>query len=176
MNLKLLEQIVRHIFANFMIVSSEFVNEKRSKSLMSTDFLLKEKLSFDTDNGKIFNRVWGCQLSALDHEVKILLGDCSQDTLTKEYCLLIQLKGSPAYGLYLIDTDDSEISAEPMIACTMNEKDWLECNTYLQATFLAAMENLKELGFTWKKCTDYKSQYEMMKSFIEFHDAHYEAE
>ena len=61
MNIKLLDQIVRHIFSNLLIIKSDFVDTKSSKVLKSKDFLLKEKLTFETDVGSISNKLWGCQ-------------------------------------------------------------------------------------------------------------------
>lgn len=174
MNLKLLNQIVRHVLANLLIIKSEFIDSDSCKSLKSKDFMLGEKLEFDTENGLVSNNLWGCQISTGDQEIKIVLGDCSQDNIT-EYCLIVQLKDTPAYGIYLVDDDSSDkIPGDAFLACTINEKDWLICNTYLQATFLSGMEQIKELGLSWNKCSNYQSQIDIMKSFIKYHESYYE--
>ncbi len=175
MNTRLLEQIVRNILENFKVIPSEFVSDEKTKSLMTNEFLLKDTLSFEVDGVNRTNKIWGCQIFYSESEFKILLGDCSQEDDIPEFCLIFQLKGTPAYGVYLVYNDlvDKEVPSDPLIACSLNETDWLECNTYLQATFLAGMENLKELGLAWKKCTNYRTQFEMMKSFIKFHESHY---
>ena len=72
------------------------------------------------------------------------------------------------YGLYLVNSD--LVSPNPLIAVSMNGKDWLECNTYLQATFLAAMESIKGLGLSWSKADPYKEQLVSLLSFIKFHN------
>jgi hypothetical protein len=51
----------------------------------------------------------------------------------------------------------------------MDSKSWLECNTFLQATFLTGMEKVKEIGFAWSKATNYQPQYQAMLSFITHH-------
>jgi len=175
MNSRLLEQIVRNVFENFRIIPSEFVDTDRTKSLMDNEFLLKEVLSFEMDGVNRSNKIWGCQIFHGESEFKILLGDCSQEDDIPEYCLIIQLKGAPAYGMYLVYNDvvNSNISSDPMIAVSLDQSNWLICNTYLQATFLAGMENLKELGLPWKKCQHYSVQIEMMKSFIKLHESYY---
>ena len=180
MNKELLEQIVKHIFANLLVIESPYVNKDLSKSLMTKEYLLNDHLSFDcNDEDKDIvkqNNIWGCQISTDNSEFKILLGDCSIDKYVSEYCLLVQLKDSPAYGVYITYTDSvftEDFITEPLIACTLNSTDWLECNTYLQATFLAGMEQIKELGLSWNKCSNYKDQLNMMKSFIKYHASYY---
>lgn len=175
MNYVLMEQVIRHVMANLAIVPASFVNIAKTKSLTSKEFILKEKLIFETEEGTISNRIWGCQISAEQQEIKLLVGDCSQDKETLEYCLIVQLKDSPAYGLYLAYSSKDDFSAEPMIAVSVNSKDWMECSTYLQATFLAGMEQVRDLGIGWTKCSDYTESYELMLQFIKFHTEFYEA-
>jgi hypothetical protein len=91
--------------------------------------------------------------------------------------LIVQLKNTPAWGAYLIDQDFvNERPGNAFLACTINEKDWMECNTYLQSAFLSGMEHIKELGLSWTKCSDYKDHINLIKSFIKYHDSFYEAE
>jgi hypothetical protein len=37
------------------------------------------------------------------------------------------------------------------------------------------MEQIRDIGLTWSKCTNYKDQYDLMISFIDFHSTVYEA-
>lgn len=173
MNKILLENIVKHILANLAIIPSSHVNLSATKSLKSKEFLFTEKLPFIMEDGLQVNRsVWGCQLSVEQQEIKILLADCSIEQDIPEYALLVQLKDNPYYGVYLVHSD--EVDSEPMIGCSLNGKDWMECQTYLQATFLAAMEQTRDIGFTWNKCTNYKVHLESLLSFIKFHHSVYE--
>jgi hypothetical protein len=172
MNKILLEQIVKHIYANLLIIPSDHVDADNSKSLMSDPYKLDDTLKFNLGSVERksyvkYNPIWGCEISTGDQELKILLGDCSDDQHI-DYCLLVHLKNSPAYGIYFVH--DENIDCEAMIACTLNNQDWLTCNTYLQATFLAAMEQCKELGLNWRKCTSYEEELKMMKSFINYHN------
>jgi len=172
MNKVLMENIVRHVFSNLAVIPSAFVNIDKTKSLMSKEFLLNDTLSFENESGIVKNKIWGCQISADQQELKILLGDCSQEKQVPEYCLIVQLKDAPAYGIYLICNSEN---AESLIACTLSGKEWMECQTYLQATFLAGMEQIRDIGLSWNKCSDYKDQYDLMISFIDFHNTVYEA-
>lgn len=170
MNKVLRETIVEHVLAGFIIIPSSFVAYDKSKSLKSKEYLLTETVSFKLDEETIKNKVWGCQLAQQD--IKILLVDCAVDKSIPEYAFLISVKNQPTYGLYLV-YNDTNIDGESLIAVSMNGKDWLECNTFLQATFLAGMESLKELGLAWEKCTDYKDQLASILSFIKFHNELY---
>jgi len=180
MNKVLLENIIKHILANLAIIPEPYVNYAKTKSLVSKEFLLPETLSFETESGEIFkNQIWGCQISADQQELKILLGDCSQIKEIPEYCLIVQLKNAPAYGMYLVYPDHTYaaegMNSEALLACTMDGTDWMICQTYLQATFLAGMEQIKDMGMAWNKCSDYQDQYRLMTSFIKYHHNIYEA-
>lgn len=177
MNRVLTETIVRHVMANLAVIPSSFINLDKSKSIMSKEFLLPEKIVFEGEDGsKTQNKIWGCQISVEKQELKMLLGDCTQDKDLPEFSLVVQLKGAPAYGLYLVYNDlvGNQIDSEALISCTLDGKAWMECQTYLQATFLAGMEQMKDIGLGWNKCTDYKEQYDMLLSFIQFHSTVYE--
>jgi hypothetical protein len=178
MNTYLCEQIVRHVLSNFRIIPSKFVNVTKTDSLINKEFALLETLSFDNEGTIITNHIWGVQLSAGSQEIKILLGDCSIDPNIPEFCLMVQLKDAPVYGLYLVYNDliNKTIDSEAMIAYNLDSKGWLECGTFLQATFLAGMEQLKDIGFAWSKCSNYKPIHQAMLSFIKFHSELYEAE
>lgn len=177
MNFSLMEEIVRHIFSNLAVVPNSAINENKSSSLRDNEFLLPEKLSFiDADGKEIKNSVWGCHVMSIKSTemITIILGDCTQYADIPEFCLFVQLTGTPAYGCYLVYNDlKQDCLADPLIAVSANNKDWMVCDTYLQATFLAGMEQIRDLNFGRKKCSDYKSQYDMMVSFIKYYSVFY---
>jgi len=167
MNLILREEIVKHVMSNFQIIPSDFVNSDKSRSLMSPDLLLENKLKFENND----KNIWGCKLLLDKQEFKILVGDCTQDKKYPEFCIITQLEGTPAYGLYLVYNEDD---SEALIACSLDGKTWMECNTYLQSTFLAGVEQIRDIAVPWEKCKEYKDQYDMMVSFIKYHTSMYE--
>lgn len=177
MNPNLRAEIVKHIFANFGVIPADYVSEK-THSLAGKEYLLPEKLSFEGDDDILENKIWGCQLSADVQEIKILLADCAQEESSPEYCLLVQLKNAPAYGIYLTFNESfgNQIGSACMIAYSLDSKLWMECSTFLQATFLSGMEQVRETGFAWNKITNYQSQYQTLISFIKYHSSIYEAE
>ncbi|CAB4197020.1 hypothetical protein UFOVP1290_540 [uncultured Caudovirales phage] len=175
MNKNLSKEIVKHIFANFGIIPSDFVNQDNLLSLISKEYLLDDTISFENENGNLLkNKIWGCQLSTNLQELKILVGDLSQDIYVKEYCMIIQLKDSPVYALYYSYSIHDILDNESVIAFSLDKQKWIECETYLQATFLAGMQQVKDIGFAWNKCSDYKSQHKAMINFIKYYSAMYE--
>lgn len=175
MNKNLTEEIVKHIMANFLIIPSEHINQETNQPLISKEYLLNEKLTFEVDDVKIINKTYGCQLAIGEQDIKILLGNCTVEKEVPEFCLIVQLKGAPFYGMYLCYTDllEEKSDAEIMLGCSLDGKSWMECNTYLQATFLAGMEQIKDTGLTWEKCIDYKDQQNALLSFLVYHSEIY---
>ena len=177
MNFSLMEEIIRHIFSNLAVVPNSTINLDKTTSIRAKEFILPEILIFtDEDEKEIKNCIWGCSLSTNQNPegLTILLGDCTQYADIPEYCVVVQLKNAPIYGLYLVYNDlrDGCLS-DPLIAVSINNKDWMPCDTYLQATFLAGMEQIRNLNFNLNKCIDYKNQHEMMLSFIRFYSLFY---
>jgi hypothetical protein len=177
MNRELTEQIAYHILASLGVLPATFINAEKISSLNEKQFILTETISFEEDSA--LHSIYGCQIITADNtELKILLADCTQAASIPEFCLIVQLKDSPAYGVYLIFNKlvaYDPPSSEAMIAVNM-EKNWMPCDTYLQATFLAGMERIKDLGLGWGKCSSYQEQYKLLLSFIKFHDVFFDGE
>lgn len=175
MNKQLTEQIINHVFSNLLIINNS-IDSNRYTSIVSNDYLLPETISFENDkNKKIVNKIWGVELLVENQKLKMLLANCSIDNDSIEYALCIKLEGSPAYGLYSVYTINSSINIEnaPLISISIDGQNWMTCNTYLQATFLAAMENIKQIPYTLTKCKDYKDEYNLLISFIKYHESLY---
>jgi len=167
MNISLTEEIIKHILSNLSI------HDNLSLSSLKNDiYLLPLKLKFQLeDNKNIENNIWGCQINIGNQLLKIILGDTSSESDFSEYCLIVHLEGSPYYGLYLsFDVNQSQA----MIACSINGTDWMLCDIYLQATFLAAMEKLKEKFLSQSQCTSFKNEHQAMLNFIKYHTSMHE--
>ena len=172
MSIKLTEIIIDHIYSNLVIVPSDYVNQEKSQSILSKDFLLVDRtLDFKDSKNSYHNKVWSCQATSSDQTIHLMVGDCSLDENIPEYCLIVKIDNLPTYGCYLVA--DEDYSSDALIACTLNGTDWMSCSTYLQATFLAGMEQLKDLFLTWKKTSNHTEQFDLMKSFLTFHSSIY---
>jgi len=176
MNRKLTEQIALHILANLGVVTANFVNKESTQSIINNSYLLPEKISFVGEDKELRKNIYGCQVSVADaKELRLLLADCTQEKEFPEFALLVQLKDSPAFGLYMIVSND-KIDSEVLFAVSTDKQSWMPCSIYLQATFLAGMEQLRDIGFGWTKATNYSEQYHRLLSFIKFHHSYYQEE
>jgi hypothetical protein len=176
MNKVLTEQIVFHILANLGVLSAKFVNQEATQSMIDPAYMLPEKVTFE-DEGKVIRKnIYGCQVTVADSkELRLLLADCTQDKQYPEYALLVQLKDAPAFGVYAIVTTE-QVDSEVLVAVSTDKQNWMPCNMYLQATFLAGMEQIRDVGFGWGKATNYSEQYQQLMTFIKFHHNYYSQE
>lgn len=174
MNKLLTEQIINHVFSGFCLIPSNSFQDS-FKSIKSKEYLLDCKLSFeDQNNQEITNKVWGIKLNVENQDLKILVGDCSIEEGITEYAAIVNLQDSPTYGLYSVY--GKSLDSQALIAASVDQKGWIVCSTYLQATFLSAMEHVKEIGFSWEKCREFQPQFESLQSFIKFHSEFHEEE
>jgi len=165
MNIHLTEQIIKHILSSLRVISSDFVDPK-SQTLISRSFLLYDKLNLQVEEDEVIqNNVWGCKFHIEGKELKIIVGDASIDDSVTEFCAIIHLDHSPTYGMYISLDEDSKA----LIGCSINSRDWMTCSTYLEATFLAGMEQMKSHLLLPQVCENYKSEFESMISFLDFH-------
>lgn len=174
MNYALMEQIIRHIMANLSIISTPYINNV-GKNLRSKEFLSDKKIKFEINDAIIEHNVYSCETMADAKRLKILLADCSAiKTNVLEFALMVCVEDMPTYGLYLVFNDlEKTIHPEPMIAVSLNSKDFMICNTYLQNTFCAGMEELRELGFNWAPHIITEEDFSILSNFIDYHDDYY---
>lgn len=173
MNPILMENIVEHIFANLGLIAVPYIDHRHTRSLINKEYrLLDKQLTFGIDTDTVHRPVYACQVTLANKTFKVMVGDCSQDSKSPEYCVVIQLTDMPAYGMYLVCSH--ELDKEALIAVTINDKDWMPCSTFLQATCLAAMEQLRDIGMGWSKCVNYNKHYDTLLSMIQFHNSYYE--
>lgn len=173
MNIKLTEQIINHIFSNFLIINASEFDQKRFKGIKSSDFLLDKKVSFEDDNNqKIENNTWGVQLSVEGQQVKILLADCSVSKDVAEYALIVAVKDVPTYGVYSAYSTSSEarVNSLALIALNADKQNWVQCNIQIQATFLAGMEQIKDIPYNLERLSNYSDEYNLLLSFLNYHE------
>src|SRR5579863_8385254 len=103
MNKILMENIVEHIFANLGLIAVPYVDHQRSQSIVDKEYrLLDKRLTFGVGSEAVHRPVYGCQITLANKAFKVMAGDCSQDSQSPEYCVVIQLTDMPAYGMYLV--------------------------------------------------------------------------
>jgi hypothetical protein len=153
MSKELAKEIIKHIYKGFGISS-------KTKSIISKEYLLDKKITFVEDELSEAGTLYGCQLSAGDQEVKVIVADASYEQYG-EFYMIVHLKGAPYYGL-------SFSFNHYVLGYSIDGKGWDNCSVYLQGTFLAAMEQLKESHLNWNKCYDYQDENDSLPHFVEF--------
>lgn len=174
MNLELTKNIIKHIYSSLLIIPSDFIKVDKNNSLMDKEYLIEQTLNLNDTVNVFKNKVWGCQSDVSGKKMSLLVADCSVDQDIEEYCLVVKLEDSPSYGCYLVVNED--YNSDALIACTLDGKSWMECTTYLQATFLAGMEQLKEVNSPWSKIDNFEVEFDLLKSFLSFHNSTMESE
>lgn len=170
MNYDLTEQIIRHIFKNIGIQNS--ANENQINSLIREEFLTHKSLELEEDGNVNKYPIYGCEITIPNgsEKISIVLSDISNEI--PEYLLLVRLNNAPPYAVHLAYADklgQREIS-NPLIAYYFVSSKWAECNTYLQATFLAGMEQLKDIHIPWMPIKSIDESYFILLEFLEFVD------
>ncbi len=174
MNKKLTIEIIDHIFSGLGLSPIRSIDTDKFESLKNKKYLLSETVDFDLEDSVIKNNVWGTQFFIEGSYLKILAADCTTEDGVLGYAVIIHLQDNPAYGIYLDYSSQFEIDSQPLIAVSVDNQKWLPCNIYLQATFLAAMENVKQVGLKWEKCKDYNQDFSNLLNFIKYHGNYYE--
>jgi len=146
-------EIIRYVFDNFGIYNSKV------HSIQSDVFLTNERLSFKDDNDKLVEcPIWACEAPIYNSKFQII--SCRFDS-DKEAALLVRLEGCPIYGCYLAE--------QGFIACQAKDK-WLPANMFITASFLAGVEQLREIGAPFEKIEDVNELVKLLKGFISFYD------
>lgn len=171
MSNKLTEEIINHIFSNLFIINNSQFDNNKFKSLKSDDFILNKNISFEDENGQeIKKNIWGVQIMIEKQPFKMLLADCSIEPNIAEYCLIVSLSDAPTYGVYSCYSFKDPLDSQALIAISVDKQNYMQCNMYLQATFLAGMENLKDIPYTMEKVSDYDQEYNLLLSFLNYHN------
>lgn len=157
---KLTDAIIEHIFKNLGLY-----NHQVPVSICHDIFLTKEQISFFLEK-ELFAPVWACQTSINDKKLSIICTSFGYD----ERFVVVKLDGNPAYGLYL-DYDAHDKYVNGFIATEIKSKAWIPTTIFLQATFLAGMEQLKDLTSKYDKASGLEELFLLLKEFIAYREA-----
>lgn len=170
MNFELTKQISIHILSNLGIIKHPSFNVKNNISILDNKFSIPETLNFDNDGQIEQQRIWGANIT-IDNQILRILASASihgDDTKIFETTTLIHLTDSPSYGIYWTNDPSAYGYEEAVIGCSLIAGEWIVCDTYLQATFLAGMEQLKNTILNIDVCSSYQEEYKSLISFNEF--------
>lgn len=168
--------IVKHIFKNLGI----FTEYPVAVSICHDSFLLDKKITFQVDNCELFAPVWACQTSVENKTLNIICTslaiDHEEHVNNTETFILVKLEGQPSYGCYLSSAGLGITVWDGFIAVELKTKSWIPTTTFLQATFLAGMEQLKDLSSKYDKSINIEELFTLLKSFIAYRESLISAE
>jgi hypothetical protein len=145
----LTDEIVKYVFANLGI------SEPRKVSIQHDMFKTNKTISFIEDGVKQTMPIFACQTEIHDKKFEIT----SLKLNNNEAIVLVRLEGCPMYGAYLSD--------ECMVGVWVKEH-WIKGSMFIQASFLAGMEQMKTIGKPFDGMTDLGDMFDAMKKFLEF--------
>lgn len=132
------------------------------------DFKLKEKFACENYFGEAVKApVWMIEGKIGTDKFQACLCELSNDyNVLQEFILLTKLEESPTYASYWSHDFEDEMIQSTLCYSTQ-ENVWLPTNTYLQATYLAGMESLKDVLVEWKLPSDTSLLSKGLKSFYD---------
>jgi len=171
MSTKLTNAIVEHIFDELGITA------KQAVPITSNEFLTEHTISYTGDNGSDVAKVWACEATINNAKIVMAHTAFRMGDNDKDYALVVDIQDCPLYGCYLSMYDyDSHPYKDGLITFSLRPKKkseenaWIETTNYLQATFLAGMENLRDLMVSYSKPKDTNDIFKVLLSFVKHCD------
>lgn len=158
--------IVEHIFDNLGI------SLQRTASLRDLAFQLQDTIQYQEDD-EVYGEnahatLYGAEFSIEKSKFRMLLADFNSNETNSEYALVVKLEGSPTYGCYLYVDNAIGDPEDGFICFAAKPNTWVKASVAIQATFLAGMENLREINSSWIKPKKYQDLLQELKSFYEY--------
>ncbi len=151
MQSNLTNEILGHIFTNLGLMAP------RKTSLKNDYFLLSETIDLEENDKDKCLPIWGAQVPVAEGKFNLLLTEMKDHPGEQEYFLVSKMEDCPIYGCYILlesTVVDKNVPKHGEILFSLKDNAWLPTDTFLQATFLAGMEQLKELITPWQPTTD----------------------
>jgi hypothetical protein len=165
MSQELTNAILKHIYFNLGIWNSKLT------SITDKKFLIDRKIEFvDSADRKELAPIWACQTTINNCKFRIACADLGcqhSDFADQEIAIITRLDDCPAYACLLIG--DGENISHSFIACQVKD-NWMPATIYLTATFLAGMEQLRDLTTAFQKATDVKNLIDDLEKFLLFEE------
>lgn len=112
-------------------------------------FKLKEHFECENYVGdKVKAPLWSIEGQIGTDKFQALLCEVSDTEDLQEFIFLSKLEGSPTYASYLGRDEEDDIT-QSALSYSTQDGVWLPTNVYLQATYLAGMESLKDVLVEW---------------------------
>ncbi len=163
MSIKLTNTILEHIFTNLGFM------DQRKNSLLSTKLLTDFKITFEDNGTESHNEVYVCETAITQAKITIAGTYFSLDDHEKDMAIVVKIENCPTYGCYL--SQDKDGVHNGLLSFLLKNDAWIAANTFMQASFLAGMEQLRDIINPFNVCQDPKDIYEALISFLKYHDS-----
>jgi hypothetical protein len=166
MNNELTNAIVKHLFTGLGIYGEVPV------SLRHQLFLTDQQIAFDDEKGEAkMAPVWAGETKIENKKFSFIYTSLVMKDFPTEDFLVVKLDDNPGYGCYAAaDLEASDILEDGFIAVQLKSQSWIPANIYLQATFLAGMEQLKDLASRYEKSSKMEEMFGLLKDFITYRE------
>jgi hypothetical protein len=174
---RLTTAILEHIFTNLGVFGGY------KASITDKAFKLPETIPYEIETGKDEAKetknalIYACRSNLSGKKIDLIFSRFYQWNGIEDHdaYLLVRLEGSPAYGCFL-DVEMTKInyndplSSDGFLGVQFKEKTWMEATPFLKATFLAGMEQMREMTTQFEKNDKPEEMIELLKEFIGFYD------
>lgn len=163
MNTALTNAIIEHIYSNLGLL------DERTSSLTASKFATSHTIKLEEEGGEESeNKVYACQSTY--NNTKIIMGATSiSDINGEEIIVVIKIEGCPTYACTLIQNGRGEIQSSD-ICFSLQKDQWISADTFIQASFLAGMEQFRDITASFIECENSKEIYQLIVSFIKYLD------
>lgn len=163
--MKLTNTIVEHIFHNLGFLDT------RTNSLISEMLLTEYTITYDDEDKEHKLPVYACETRINQSQIVMAGVVFPAEGTHQEMAVVIHTQDCPIYGCYLWYEGGSQpIESEGQILMSLKDNTWMDTTTFVQASFLAGMEHLKDLRQTFTICKDAKPIYQTLVAFIKYID------
>lgn len=162
--MKLTDHIVEHIFTNLGMINV------KQNSIFLPELIIEPKITFEENGKEQHHDVFVCEGAINQAKMIIAAAKIENEDHTQELLAVISLENSPTYGCRL-SLNEKSIN-DGVIVFQIKDKTWLEANIFIQASFLAGMEQLRDLSATFTICSQTESIYQHLLTLIKYLDDH----
>lgn len=159
--MKLTNSIVEHILTNLGFM------DQRTHSLLAEPLKTDTYIAVQEEEQEIRYPVYACETHITQTKIVmagVIFSDNTNSTNPSDMAVIVNIEDCPTYGCYLSQ-------GEGIIAFTIKDNTWMEANTFLSATFLAGMENLRDVVQPYTQCQDIKPMHQALITFLKYVDA-----
>lgn len=176
MNSELTNAILYHILLNLGL------NKTQKNTIFNDLFITNNDIEYVNEFDEMNkSSVYSCQMKVNNSSFQIICAKLSTDyktSIDEDVYFVIKLEGCPTYGCYLsVNTDkmedvNNQSFHDGFIACFIDNKHWVPAPVFIQATFLAGMEQLRELSAPFTKVDSNEELFNNLKSFITYKESY----